>query len=658
VRFTYQGMGRISSRTEAGTTVGFTYDTEENLVAITNEHGDVYRFELDQCGRIAVERCFDGLRRQYERDKAGRVVKVFRPANRTTKYEYDDAGRVAAVAHSSGESEAYAYRPDGELIEAKNDTATVKLERDLLGRIVREVVGDDWVASQYDAMGARVRVTSSKGLDERITRDAMGRAIGIRASVAEQDSGSPAQAWEARIVRDIMGLEVERHLPGGVQSRWERDAVGRPVKQEVWAAGTFRRAVQYTWDVNDRLKMVVDAMRGPTKYEHDALGNLAAATHADGHVDLRMPDAVGNLFRTRDRTDRKYGPAGQLLEARREDGGLTKYDYDPEGNLIRKTEHAVDTAAGQTVWRYEWNDAGMLARVIQPSGVTVTFGYDALGRRVWKNLTESSIRWTWDGNVIRHEFGGQQAVGTTTWLFEPERFAPAAKHSTSTWHSVVTDALGSASAMYSPAGEETWSGSLDAFGRLQLTSGERVDCPFRWPGQYDDADVGLHYNRFRYYSPEIGTYVSADPIGLAGGTGVYSYVPDPLTWKDPFGLSGCGPSSAAEDLPQMKGMSVAEAEQALADNGFQKVKVSNSPGKNQTWRHGDGSEVLVHPYGDETLKPWKTANNAHVHKIDPLGNKLTDRGIPSTVPNDTHIGIKNPSDLPQVRGRPHGAGTL
>jgi hypothetical protein len=32
--------------------------------------------------------------------------------------------------------------------------------------------------------------------------------------------------------------------------------------------------------------------------QNDALGNLAAARYADGKVDLRMPDAVGNLFRT------------------------------------------------------------------------------------------------------------------------------------------------------------------------------------------------------------------------------------------------------------------------------------------------------------------------------------------------------------------------
>ncbi|ELO9006827.1 RHS repeat-associated core domain-containing protein, partial [Salmonella enterica] len=47
------------------------------------------------------------------------------------------------------------------------------------------------------------------------------------------------------------------------------------------------------------------------------------------------------------------------------------------------------------------------------------------------------------------------------------------------------------------------------------------------------------YNLFRYYAPECGRFVSQDPIGLAGGTNLYSYVPNPLSWIDPLGLK-CG----------------------------------------------------------------------------------------------------------------------
>lgn len=64
-----------------------------------------------------------------------------------------------------------------------------------------------------------------------------------------------------------------------------------------------------------------------------------------------------------------------------------------------------------------------------------------------------------------------------------------------------------------------------------------VRNPLRFQGQYFDEESGLHYNRYRYYEPESGRYISADPIGLAGGINLYQYAPNPLSWIDPLGLS-------------------------------------------------------------------------------------------------------------------------
>jgi hypothetical protein len=52
--------------------------------------------------------------------------------------------------------------------------------------------------------------------------------------------------------------------------------------------------------------------------------------------------------------------------------------------------------------------------------------------------------------------------------------------------------------------------------------------------------------------------------------------------------------------------------------------------------------------------PYKSGNNAHLHKEDPAGNQLNDRGHISTDPKHTHIGGPNRLDFPAVRGRPDG----
>jgi RHS repeat-associated protein len=67
---------------------------------------------------------------------------------------------------------------------------------------------------------------------------------------------------------------------------------------------------------------------------------------------------------------------------------------------------------------------------------------------------------------------------------------------------------------------------------------EHFEFNLRFPGQYYDAETGLHYNYFRDYEPGTGRYIESDPIGLRGGLNTYAYVfGAPLRMIDPRGLS-------------------------------------------------------------------------------------------------------------------------
>ena len=60
---------------------------------------------------------------------------------------------------------------------------------------------------------------------------------------------------------------------------------------------------------------------------------------------------------------------------------------------------------------------------------------------------------------------------------------------------------------------------------------------FLYQGQYYDFETKLAYNRFRYYSPETGAYISQDPIRLNGNNpNLYAYVKDNNCWMDRLGL--------------------------------------------------------------------------------------------------------------------------
>ncbi|QXI09004.1 RHS repeat-associated core domain-containing protein [Pseudomonas tensinigenes] len=61
--------------------------------------------------------------------------------------------------------------------------------------------------------------------------------------------------------------------------------------------------------------------------------------------------------------------------------------------------------------------------------------------------------------------------------------------------------------------------------------------PIRFQGQYHDHETGLHYNRYKYYDPGVGRFVSKDPILLAGGINFFAYAPNPVEWIDPLGFT-------------------------------------------------------------------------------------------------------------------------
>ena len=141
-----------------------------------------------------------------------------------------------------------------------------------------------------------------------------------------------------------------------------------------------------------------------------------------------------------------------------------------------------------------------------------------------------------------------------TYLFEPRSFRPLAMvvdgpglaggvggapaRRACHYH---LDHLGTPRELTDAYGRIVWSARYRAYGAVLKLEHDEVDNPLRFQGQYHDVETGLHYNLFRFYDPEAGSFVNQDPIGLAGGDNVYRYVPNPVNWVDPWGLSGkCG----------------------------------------------------------------------------------------------------------------------
>ena len=111
-------------------------------------------------------------------------------------------------------------------------------------------------------------------------------------------------------------------------------------------------------------------------------------------------------------------------------------------------------------------------------------------------------------------------------------------------YSIVTDQLGTPTEAYNVEGEEVWHRRLDMNGKIleevydrNVPYSDRIRIPFLFQEQYCDHETGLAYNRFRYYDPEIGRYISEDPIRFnSGTTALHSYVEDSNDCVDFYGL--------------------------------------------------------------------------------------------------------------------------
>ena len=128
----------------------------------------------------------------------------------------------------------------------------------------------------------------------------------------------------------------------------------------------------------------------------------------------------------------------------------------------------------------------------------------------------------------------------TTWIFEAGSFVPCGKITNGKHYSIITDHLGTPIEAYNQEGELIWEREQDLYGNSrQGFAKENFRYPFKYQGQYYDSEVELCYNRFRYYHPETGRYISEDPIGfLSGEANFFAYVSDTNAWLDLLGLGG------------------------------------------------------------------------------------------------------------------------
>ncbi|CAM4372274.1 hypothetical protein TAEQ797_07975 [Taylorella equigenitalis] len=258
------------------------------------------------------------------------------------------------------------------------------------------------------------------------------------------------------------------------------------------------------------------------------------------------------------------------------------FDYDQRGNLIKK-----ESAKG--IQTFDWDGFNQMKSstfrgigLSAGSRLDTQYRYDVFGRRIGKRVVDVRTKevleqtlYDWDGLTIASEdrIGEQLAVqaqirkeahseirklrSEVQYLYEDGEFVPLVQYTNTAavgfgygvagggskgvapaiYH-YVNDQIGTPQILMNAEQEVVWEAQAKAWGDTIISapvSDDGVINNHRFQGQYFDAESELHYNTFRYYDPEIGRYISLDPIGLLGGLNNYQYAPNPVEWVDPLG---------------------------------------------------------------------------------------------------------------------------
>ncbi|WP_089086423.1 RHS repeat domain-containing protein [Aquitalea magnusonii] len=272
--------------------------------------------------------------------------------------------------------------------------------------------------------------------------------------------------------------------------------------------------------------LIIDAMGSATRYQYGDVGGLRAIVSPDGQVTQLEYDAESRLLKITD-------PLGRS----------THYDYDKAGRLQSRTD-----ANGHAL-AYRYDKLGRLISLRNENHCHYLFEYDEGGRVIAETGFDGAVTSYRYDPLAQVHTDAIQGVKVPAWNqynpYDPERDPllqagpePAAPHAVYYYHA---DHLGTPQALTDAQGQlalemdyQAWGEAREVIAEAAASAGIRN--PFRFQGQYHDDESGLHYNRYRYYDPEIGRFISRDPIGLFGGLNNFIYAANPIEWIDALGL--------------------------------------------------------------------------------------------------------------------------
>ncbi|HGN0608889.1 TPA: RHS repeat domain-containing protein, partial [Pseudomonas aeruginosa] len=419
------------------------------------------------------------------------------------QYRYDltadgnkGIGRLGAI-EGARDSLVYRYDERGNLVE---QVRSIRLDQQTLL---------DRVTYRYDAANQLLEIGYPSGLAIGYPRNAGGQVASVTLAVGDK-APSPLVGQIAYLP---FGPLQRLTWGNGITLSREYDQDYQLLRQKV---GPWQSDYQH--DANGNIQQHRHSLWGTLDYQYDPLDRLTEERGVQGGRSYAY-DAVGN------RTQRSDNPAS---------GGTASsqdYQYAPDSNRLTAigTQVVTSDAAGNLTQdrparKLAYDAQGRLQSVSLDGQQVAEYRYNALGQRIVKLTPESITTYLYgpDGQLLgeaEHDGSGRKLRAQYyLWLDSlplatiDADYDAQGKVGNPTLLYLHGDHLDTPRLATDASGQIAWQWQSDAFGRGEALSQGSTQVNLRFPGQYYDAESGLHYNYFRDYDPETGRYVESDPV--------------------------------------------------------------------------------------------------------------------------------------------------
>ena len=569
----------------------YTYNTQMEPITVTNADGHTWRFEYDWDGEVIKETDYNGLVTETRRSRDGLRADIINGEGIVTTH-YDAFGRLTEV-HEIDDVVRFTRDKLGEITQVSNKWSTVDYQHDEYGRTISETTtlysGEQTTINLSHNPNGVIDSVSHVLPDERVISEKTrfsegGDVCELAYSLDGKEVAVAGLGVDALGRRSWISMDsTVRKLKFDKRSRVVSETM---VKLGGEAATTSIVDRAFSWRVDDVLEQVKDAVRDTTTdYVVDSLGRITGVTHVDAARDQKPSESyefsrAGMVTKLHPDITAKWADDVDLYGGTMpRQIGRTTFTYDKAG---RVTQTVTKRLSKKPLVKHFYYGSGTQPVGYEDSdhpGVGWRYLYDGLDRRVGKEQIDTVTGDVLSRTVFMHQgnrlFGEQRTVNA----HEPRLVGSGKLWPVDSW---TGDVMGQIEIAASSGPVDGWSqdqvdavfyamvsdfagaprelvdvttGGIVGYSKQSLFGkrtwfGEK-SSPLLFAGQYEDAESGWVYNRFRYYNAAFGVYNAQDPLGVGPNlASAQAYVDNPTTWVDIYGLQAHKKNRRKGTIPQ------------------------------------------------------------------------------------------------------------